>query len=47
MSEVFIFGTCRLCYPVHDKMIFIKEIREYHSRYYNINTNIHIYIPNQ
>ena len=42
MREVFIFGTCRLCYPVHDNILFIKELRQYHSRHYKVN-NINIY----
>lgn len=43
MKDIFIFGTCRLCYPIHHNIKFIKELRKYHSRYYKINDDIHIY----
>lgn len=42
-KDVFIFGTCRLCYPIHNNIIFVKELRKHHSRYYKINDNINIY----
>ena len=42
-KDVFIFGTCRLCYLNHNNIKFIKELRKYHSRHYTINDNIHIY----
>ena len=41
--DIYIFGTCRVCYPVHDQITFAKQLREYHSRYYTIGTDIHIY----
>jgi len=41
--DVYIFGTCRLCYPIHNKIKFVKELRKYHSRHYVINDNINIY----
>ena len=43
MKDIFIFGTCRLCYPIHNNIKFIKELRKYHSRYYKINDDINIY----
>ena len=45
MSEldIYTFGTCRVCYPSHENIKFIKRIREYHSNHYKINSNINIY----
>lgn len=42
-KDIYIFGTCRLCYPLHDKITFVKELRKYHSRHYRINKDINIY----
>jgi len=42
-KDIYIFGTCRLCYPEHDNIKFIKTLRKHHSRYYTINDDIHIY----
>jgi glycosyltransferase involved in cell wall biosynthesis len=42
-KDIFVFGTCRVCYPIHDKIQFVKELRKYHSRYYKINDTYHIY----
>ena len=42
-KDIYIFGTCRLCYPDHINIRFVKELRKHHSRYYTINNNIHIY----
>lgn len=41
--DIYIFGTCRMCYLNHHNIKFIKELRKYHSRYYKINDNINIY----
>ncbi|AYV75746.1 MAG: hypothetical protein Terrestrivirus3_15 [Terrestrivirus sp.] len=43
MNDIYIFGTCRLCYLQHKDIKFIKTLRHYHSMYYTINDNIHIY----
>lgn len=42
-KDVYIFGTCRLCYPIHHNIKFVKELRKYHSRHYTINDEINIY----
>jgi hypothetical protein len=42
-KDIYIFGTCRLCYPKHGNIIFVKELRKYHSRHYITNNNINIY----
>ena len=42
-NDIFIFGTCRLCYPLHDHIQFVKEIRKDHSRHYIIHDDINIY----
>lgn len=42
-KDIYIFGTCRLCYPKHNKIEFVKELRKYHSRHYTINNYINIY----
>jgi len=42
-KDIYIFGTCRLCYPIHNKINFVKELRKYHSRHYIINNDINIY----
>lgn len=42
-KDIYIFGTCRLCYPIHDNIKFVKELRKHHSRHYVINDNINIY----
>ena len=41
--DIYIFGTCRLCYPIHQNIKFIKTLRKYHSRHYMINDDINIY----
>jgi hypothetical protein len=43
MKEIYIFGTCRLCYPVHPAIRFVRSLREYHSRHYTINNDTMIY----
>ncbi len=43
MKDIYIFGTCRLCYLIHNNIEFIKELRKYHSRHYITNNNINIY----
>ena len=43
MKDIFIFGTCRVCYPIHNNIIFCGELRKYHSRYYKINDAIDIF----
>jgi hypothetical protein len=42
-KDIYIFSTCRLCYPQHNKIKFVKELRKYHSRHYTINNDINIY----
>lgn len=42
-KDIYIFGSCRLCYPIHNEIKFVKELRKYHSRHYTINNNINIY----
>ena len=41
--DIYTFGTCRVSYPSHENIKFIKNIREYHSNHYKINSNINIY----
>lgn len=43
MKDVFLFGTCRICYLDHKNINLIKVLREHHSRYYTIGDDIHIY----
>jgi len=43
MKDIYIFGTCRLSYPIHNNIKFIKELRQYHSRYYKISDDTHVY----
>lgn len=40
MKEVYIFGTCRVCYLQHKNITFKQCLRDYYSRYYTITTNI-------
>lgn len=42
MTDVFIFGTCRVCYINYKDIRYVKSEREYHSRYYKYN-NINIF----
>lgn len=42
-ADIYIFGTCRVSYPLHKNIKFVKKIREYHSNHYKINSNIDIY----
>jgi hypothetical protein len=42
-KDIYIYGTCRLCYPMHNNIKFVKELRKHHSRHYKINNNINIY----
>lgn len=42
-KDIFIFGTCRLCHPIHNNIIFVKELRKNHSRQYITNNGINIY----
>jgi hypothetical protein len=42
-KDIYIFGTCRLCYPLHNKINFVKELRKHHSRHYIINNDVNIY----
>lgn len=44
MKDIFIFGTCRICYPTHENIEFVQLLRKHHSRQYQIkNADIHIY----
>lgn len=43
IKDIYIIGTCRLCYPIHDNIHFVKELRKYHSRHYTIGNTINIY----
>jgi len=43
IKDIYIFGTCRLCYPMHNNIKFIKKLREHHSMHYMINDDINIY----
>jgi hypothetical protein len=43
VKDIYIYGTCRLCYPIHNNIKFVKELRKYHSRHYIINNDINIY----
>ena len=42
-KDIYIFGTCRLCYLIHKDIKFVKELRQYHSRHYITNDGINIY----
>lgn len=42
-NDVFIFGTCRLCYPIHDNIKLVKYLRQFHSKHYITNNDINIY----
>ena len=42
-KDIYIFGTCRLCHPIHNNIKFVKELRKNHSRHYIINNSINIY----
>jgi hypothetical protein len=42
-KDVYVFGTCRVCYPIHSNINFVKELKRYHSRHYKINNDINIY----
>ena len=42
-KDIYIYGTCRLCYPIHTNIKFVKELRKHHSRHYIINDDINIY----
>ena len=42
-KDIYIFGTCRVSYPINNNIKFVKELRKYHSRHYIINNNINIY----
>ncbi len=43
MKDIFIFGTCRVCYPDHEAIKFVRTLREYHSREYKIGEDTRIY----
>ena len=44
MKDIFIFGTCRICYPTHENIEFVQLLRKHHSRHYKIkDTDINIY----
>ena len=43
MKDIFIFGTCRVCYPCHEAIQFVRSLREYHSREYKIGEDTRIY----
>ncbi len=38
-KDIYIFGTCRLCYLIHNNIKFVKVLRKHHSLHYTINTD--------
>lgn len=42
MKDIYIFGTCRVCYPYHEKIIFQNYIRGNFSRHYK-SGSINVY----
>jgi len=42
-KDIYIYGTCRVCYPEHDNIKFVRELRKHHSRYYITDDDIDIY----
>tara|TARA_B110000259_G_scaffold187846_2_gene243613 strand:+ start:5622 stop:6512 length:891 start_codon:yes stop_codon:yes gene_type:complete len=42
-KDIFVFGTCRYCYPEHKNIKLEKKLRKYHSQHYKIGDEINIY----
>jgi hypothetical protein len=42
-KDIYIFGTCRLCYPIHDSIKFVKELRQHHSRHYITKNDVNVF----
>ena len=42
-KDIFIFGTCRLCYMDHENIKYVKHLRNHHSLHYVTKNGIHIY----
>ena len=43
MKDIYVFGTCRLCYPIHGNIKLSQNLRTHHSKHYKINEDINIY----